>query len=105
MRFVVGNDRGGHPSWWLYAENEKMVAWAGESFASAANAQRAALAFKVGADTARYDIFQDTGGSWRWRAWRSSDKVASSGESFSSQLAATTAADNVRRNASTATGP
>jgi len=100
--FVVDNDRAGKPTWWLYADNNKMVAWAGETFASTSNAHRAAAAFKAGASTARYDIYLDAGGAWRWRAWRSSDKVAASGESFSSHAAATAAADNVRRNAGNA---
>jgi len=103
-RFRIANDRAGKPSWWLYAANNEMVAWAGETFASPHNAQRAAAAFKVGATSARYDIYQDAGGSWRWRAWRGSDKVASSGESFSSRYAAEQAAYNVRDNAGSAGG-
>ena len=49
MRFLVANDTAGQPSWWLYADNNKMVAWAGETFASTSNAHRAAVAFKAGA--------------------------------------------------------
>ena len=98
-RFEVGNNRAGRPSWWLYATNNEMVAWAGEAFASLYNAQRAAAAFKAGAKVARYDIYQDSGGAWRWRAWRGSDKVAASGESFSSRYAAEQAAARVRANA------
>lgn len=98
-RFQVGNTQAGQPSWWLYAGNNEMVAWAGETFASAHNAQRAASAFKVGAKIARYDVYQDAGGSWRWRAWRGSDKVAASGESFSSKYAADQAASRVRDHA------
>lgn len=103
-RFEVGNTKAGTPSWWLYAGNNEMVAWAGETFASTYNARRAASAFKVGAKTARYDVYQDAGGFWRWRAWRGSDKVASSGESFSSRPAAEQAADRVRDNAGSAVG-
>ncbi len=103
MRFSVRKDSAGKDSWWLYADNNKQVAWAGETFASASNAHRAAASFKAGALTARYETYEDTGGHWRWRAWRSSDKVASSGESFSSRTAATTAAENVRLNAGSAT--
>ncbi|MEP7739915.1 DUF1508 domain-containing protein [uncultured Nocardioides sp.] len=95
-RFQVGNTQAGQASWWLYAGNNEMVAWAGETFASNSNAQRAASAFKVGAKTARYDVYQDAGGAWRWRAWRGSDKVAASGESFSSKYAADQAAIRVR---------
>ena len=69
-RFVVANNQAGNPTWWLYAGNNEMVAWAGETFASTYNANRAASAFKAGARTARYETYQDAGGSWRWRAWR-----------------------------------
>lgn len=82
-----------------------MVAWAGEGFGSSSNATRAANAFKSGATDARYETFQDLGGSWRWRAWRSSDKVAASGESFDSKYNAERATENVRANAPYATGP
>lgn len=103
-RFHLGNNQAGQPSWWLYAANNEMVAWAGETFASRHNAERAAAAFKAGAKTARYDIYQDAGGAWRWRAWRGSDKVASSGESFSGRYAAEQAAARVRDNAGSAGG-
>jgi uncharacterized protein YegP (UPF0339 family) len=105
MRFSVGNTKGGKPSWWLYSANNRMVAWAGETFASRANAIRAAASFKAGAAAARYDMYEDDAGSWRWRAWRSSDKVASSGEAFSSREAAQQAAERVRDQAGTAEGP
>ncbi len=105
MYFKVENTQGGLPSWWLYGDNHKMVAWAGETFASSSNAKRAAESFKAGAKTARYEVYADGGNEWRWRAWRSSDKVASSGESFSSQSAANSAAINVRDNGGSATGP
>jgi len=98
-KFTVNNNTSGNPTWWLYAGNGEMVAWAGETFASLSNARRAATAFKVGAATARYDVYQDSGGHWRWRAWRSSDKVAASGESFSSKSNAERSAENVRINA------
>lgn len=105
MRFEVKNTQNGLPSWWLYGGNNRMVAWAGETFASASNAKRAAESFKSGASSARYDVFKDVGGSWRWRAWRSSDKVASSGESFADEHSARRAAENVRDNAGHAEGP
>ncbi|MBF4163973.1 hypothetical protein ISG29_20075 [Nocardioides sp. CBS4Y-1] len=92
------------PTWWLYAANNKLVAWAGESFYSTSNAQRAAAAFKAGAKTARYEVYKDLGGDYRWRAWRGSDKVAASGEAFSSEWASRSAAENVRDNAGSATG-
>jgi uncharacterized protein YegP (UPF0339 family) len=105
MYFNVGNTQGGKPSWWLYGNNNEMVAWAGETFATEGNATRAAQSFKAGAASARYEVYLDAGGSWRWRAWRSSDKVASSGESFDDKGNAERAAANVRDNAGGATGP
>jgi uncharacterized protein YegP (UPF0339 family) len=67
--------------------------------------QRVACEFKAGAKTARYETNEDTGGSWRWLAGRSSDKVAASGESFYSESNAERAYENVRDNAGNATGP
>jgi uncharacterized protein YegP (UPF0339 family) len=98
-RFKVGYNQGGKGTWWLYGANGKLVAWAGESFASLANAQRSATSFRLGASTARYDVYQDASSAWRWRAWRGSDKVAASGESFVSRSVAQEAADMVRRHA------
>jgi uncharacterized protein YegP (UPF0339 family) len=105
MYFKVANTQAGSPSWWLYGDNHKMAAWAGETFASTSNATRACEAFKAGASTADYDIYEDAGGNWRWRASRSSDKVAASGEWFDSKSNAQRAADNVRDNAGGASGP
>ncbi|MEW5809631.1 MAG: DUF1508 domain-containing protein [Actinomycetota bacterium] len=105
MKFVVRNTTGGQPSWWLYSSNGQMVAWAGETFASTYNADRAAEAFKVGAKTASYDVYADSGGHWRWRAIRGGNKVAASGESFYSYENAKRAAENVRDHAGGATGP
>lgn len=99
MYYRVGATKGGAYSWWLYGGNHEKVAWAGETFASEANAKRAATSFKAGAATARYEVYEDAGDKWRWRAWRSSDKVASSGEPFSSRSSAQRAADNVRDHA------
>jgi uncharacterized protein YegP (UPF0339 family) len=105
MYFSVGQNKAGDYSWWLYGDNHETVAWAGESFDSKWNAQRACGSFKAGARAATYDVYEDGGGSWRWRAWRSSDKVASSGESFASRSNAERAAVHVRQNAGNASGP
>ena len=101
--YTIATNTGGEPTWWLYAGNNEMVAWAGETFYSLANARRAAESFKAGAFSARYEVYRDAGGQYRWRAWRGSDKVAASGEAFSSESAAVQAADTVRRNAGTGT--
>jgi len=105
MHFKVFKDQGGKPSWRLYSSNGQLVAWAGESFASTYNAKRSAQAFKVGAETARFEVYEDAGSKWRWRASRSSSKVAASGESFDSKSNAERAAMNVQQNAGSADGP
>lgn len=97
--FKIHDTSDGQPTWWLYSGNHKLVAWAGETFSSTFSARRAAASFKAGSATARYEVFLDAGGHYRWRAWRGSDKVAASGESFSSRSSADVAAENVRINA------
>ncbi|WEK12972.1 MAG: DUF1508 domain-containing protein [Candidatus Microbacterium phytovorans] len=92
-------------TWRLFGGNHELVAWAGESFPSESNARRAAESFKAGAASARFEVYPDAGAHWRWRAWRSSDKVASSGEPFASKGNAERAAENVKSNAGSATGP
>ncbi|WP_219844670.1 MULTISPECIES: DUF1508 domain-containing protein [unclassified Microbacterium] len=92
------------PTWKLVGANGEMVAWAGESFYDQSGSLRAARAFKVGALTARYEVYADASGQYRWRAWRGSDKVAASGEAFASKSNAERAAENVRLNAGSATG-
>jgi uncharacterized protein YegP (UPF0339 family) len=101
-KFVVAKTNSGKSSWWLYGGNGEMTAWAGQEFASDSGANVAATAFKKGAADARYEVYEDAGGSWRWRAWRSSDKVAASGESFASKYNAERAADGVKENAPSA---
>lgn len=105
MRFDVKADKGGNYSWWLISSNGQTVAWAGESFASKSNANRAAEAFKAGAAEAKYELYEDKGGAWRWRAHRGGNVVAVPGESFASKSNAQRSADNVRDNAGGATGP
>jgi uncharacterized protein YegP (UPF0339 family) len=52
----------------------------------------------------KFEIYQDSGGNYRWRLIASNGQnVASSGESFASKANATRAAENVRDNAGKAT--
>jgi len=104
MEFVVDNGRGAHPTWRLYSGTD-MVAWAGETFATASNADRAARAFLTGAAKARYEVYQSNSSQWRWRAWRSSSTVAYSGQRFASKDDAERAAEEVRRSFENATAP
>lgn len=101
----AGKTKSGSSSWWLYGANGEMTAWAGQEFSTESNARTAASSFKSGAGSARYEVYQDSGGAWRWRAWRSSDKVAASGESFDSKHNAQRAADAVQANTPYSTGP
>jgi uncharacterized protein YegP (UPF0339 family) len=105
MKFTVDANKAGDYSWHLIAGNGEQVAWAGEAFASKSNAVRAANSFKAGAAEAAYDVYEDAGGHWRWRAKRGGNTVASSGEAFASKSNAQRAADNVRDNAGGATAP
>ena len=106
MYFTVQNDQGGHPRWWLYSSNGQMVAHSGESFDSTYNAKRAAENFKANAKLWNYEVYADTGGSYRWRAKANNGQtVASSGESFYDRSNAQRAADNVKNNAGGASGP
>ena len=105
MYFSAGETKDGQYSWWLYGDNHETAAWAGERFPTLYNAERAAKSFKAGAATANFEVYLDSGGKYRCRASRSSDKVAASGESFDSKYNAERAAENVRKNAGGATGP
>jgi uncharacterized protein len=106
MRFEFYSDSAGNYRWRLVASNGRKVATSGESFYSQSNARTAAQGFKSNAKSYTYDVYADTAGNYRWRAVASNGKkVASSGESFSSQSNARHAANNVRDNAGTASGP
>jgi uncharacterized protein len=101
-KFSVGATKSGKYSWWLYGANGEMTAWAGQEFTYESGARSAMISFKGAAAIARYEVYKDLGGAYRWRAWRSSDKVAASGESFASEYNAQRAADAVKANASSA---
>jgi uncharacterized protein YegP (UPF0339 family) len=105
-QYTVHNDQGGRPRWWLHASNGKMVAYSGEAFDSTWNAKRAAENFKASCSRWNYEVYADTGGSYRWRAKAGNGQtVASSGESFYDRSNAQRAADNVRANGGSASGP
>jgi uncharacterized protein YegP (UPF0339 family) len=54
----------------------------------------------------RFEVYKDSGGSYRWRLIAANGQtVASSGESFASESNATRAAENVKQNAASASGP
>lgn len=59
MRFVVIKAQGSQVIWWDVRRQQRDVAWAGETFDSSCNADRAASAFEAGAATARYEIYAE----------------------------------------------
>lgn len=52
---------------------------------------------------ARFELYEDAAGNWRWRLFAgNNEKIASSGESFSSKAAARNGAEAVKRTAPSA---
>jgi len=106
MKFVIESNLAGKPAWWLVDDEDQVLAWAGHTFVSLAYADQAAHDFRVNADDPDYRVQRQSGGRWRWTAWRSSGtRVAVSGESFFSRDVARDAARRVQRQACTAIGP
>ena len=92
--------------WRMKASNGQTVASSGEAFSSHGNAERAAKSFVKGAANAKFEVYADRGGKYRWRAKSSNGQtVASSGESFASKASAQRASKNVQAKAGHASGP
>jgi hypothetical protein len=106
MKFVIETNLASKPAWWLLDDDNRVVAWAGNTFVSLAYADQAAHDFRVNADDPDYRVHAKAGGRWRWTAWRSEGiRVAVSGDWFNSEDAARDAARRVQRQACTAIGP
>ena len=117
MSLIVGTHYLGQTSWWLNAENHRVVAWAGRTFDSTIEARRAADDFKKCSATAEFEIFKKCSataefeihdaahGRWRWRAWHSRQQVAVSATGFTTKQNARRAAEIVRAGASASSGP
>lgn len=98
MRFEVYETKKGGHLWRLVASNGQTVAGSGESFPSAANAKRAAKAFKKSAPKNTFEVYADRGGKYRWRALSTNGQnVGSAGQAFASRSNAKRAGDNVRK--------
>jgi uncharacterized protein YegP (UPF0339 family) len=85
MSLIVGTHYLGQTSWWLNAENHRVVAWAGRTFDSAIAASQAADDFKKCSATAEFEIHDAAHGMWRWRAWHSRQQVAVSATGFTTK--------------------
>lgn len=106
MKFVIETNLASKPAWWLLDEDNRVVAWAGTTFASLAYADQAAHDFRVNAEDPDYRVHARAGGRWRWTAWRSEGiRIAVSGHSFPTEDRARAAARRVQRQACTAIGP
>lgn len=96
MRFKTGEVIAAQPTWWLYGADNRLAAWAGQTYPSVAHAEAAAASFRYGASRAKFELFQDRQGRWRWRAWVSDVQIASSSDVFASEIAARRDANQVR---------
>ncbi|MGH3507758.1 MAG: hypothetical protein ACRDO2_11195 [Nocardioidaceae bacterium] len=106
MKFIIETNLASKPAWWLLDDDNRVVAWAGRTFASLAHADEAAHDFRINADDPDYRVHARTGGPWRWAAWRTEGiRVAVSGGGFPSEEAARDAARRVQKQARTAMGP
>ena len=106
MKFIVETNMESNPAWWLVDDDDHVVAWAGQTFASLAHADQAAHDFRVTADEPDYRVRAKASGRWRWDAWRPEGiRVAVSGDWFHSEKAARDAARLVRQQCCTAIGP
>ena len=68
MTIEVYEDSGGKSRWRLKSSNGQTIASAGQAYATASNARRAAAAFKANAVKSTFEVYADTGGKHRWRA-------------------------------------
>lgn len=95
MRFKTG-EVAERPTWVLYGNDNALVAWAGDTFASPVQAEKAAETFRYSAARAKFELYQDRQQRWRWQAVLSDARVASSSECFPNEIAARRAASQVR---------
>ena len=70
MKFIVETNLESNPAWWLVDDDDHVVAWAGQTFASLAYADEAAHDFRVNAEDPDDRVRTNPGGSWQWVAWR-----------------------------------
>src|SRR4051812_5448093 len=100
MTIDVYKDSGGKSRWRLKSSNGQTIASAGQGYATAGNAKRAAEAFKTNVAQNTFEVYADSSGKHRWRATaRNGQTVATGGEAFGSQSSARRAATNVQKNA------
>jgi hypothetical protein len=106
MRFVVESSVAGHPAWWLIDDDGLVLAWSGTTYASLAVADHAAHRFRLEPVGREYRLQERPGSSWRWTAWSATgERVAVSGDWFTTRAEAADAVRRTCEQASTAIGP
>jgi uncharacterized protein YegP (UPF0339 family) len=106
--FDVDEDEAGEYRWRLRAENDAIVADSGEGYGSrneAENAVERVRDYAPDADAldvgfAAFEVYEDTGGEWRWRLrHRNGNIIADSGQGYSERSVVHDAIEGVKRNA------
>jgi len=106
--FEAYEDAGGSWRWRLVHDNGNVIADSGEGYASKSNAtdavervsEYAPDANALAAGSAAFEIYEDAGGSWRWRLrHRNGNVLADSGEGYASRSNAVEAVTQVKANA------
>ena len=106
--FEAYEDKGGSWRWRLVHDNGNIIADSGEGYASKSNAtdavervsEYAPDANALAAGSAAFEIYEDKGGSWRWRLrHRNGNVLADSGEGYASRSNAAEAVTRVKANA------
>lgn len=93
----VYRDRSGEWRWRLIHENGEILADGGEGYAQRSNARRAVNRIQTGLDELDFEIYQDTGGEYRWRLRSPNNQIlADSGEGYASEQGAEEAVDRVQ---------
>ncbi|MBM7518260.1 hypothetical protein [Nocardioides nitrophenolicus] len=106
MRFVVESVVAGHPAWWLIDNDGLVLAWSGTTYASLAIADHAAHRFRVDPEGREYRTEVRGDDSWRWTAWNpAGERVAVSGDYFTTSVEASDAADRMSALAGDSIGP
>ncbi|MXR21554.1 HVO_2922 family protein [Halobacterium bonnevillei] len=106
--FDVYEDDAGEYRWRLRAENGNVVADSGEGYSSRSEAENAvervrghapdADALDVG--FAAFEVYEDSGGEWRWRLrHRNGNIIADGGQGYSERSSVHDAIEGVKRNA------
>lgn len=105
LRFTSVPMQNGQFIWRLHTSENELLARSGQGFETLVSAQRAAAAFKARCPRARFEVYVNAVGEWRWRVYRTRIAVARSGSAFATRADAEHAVEEVQVNAVSASGP